>query len=86
MNVISRNLDRRGFLAGAGAMDVGTAVARGAGAGTFTLDDQQPFRGQTRRLKITRSSWPVASLIFPTDYPAPRGVQKERTIRFRHTS
>ncbi len=68
MNDIPPNLDRRGFLAGALAMAVGTPVAQGAGAATFTLDDQQPFRGQTRRLKIT-SSRPVASLIFPTDYP-----------------
>lgn len=35
----------------------------------FAVDDQQPFRGQTRRLKITNRGRYVASLIFSADYP-----------------
>jgi hypothetical protein len=61
--------DRRGFVAGALAMAVGAATVRGTETKAFALDDQKPFRGQTRRLKITRGNRPVASLIFSTDYP-----------------
>lgn len=35
----------------------------------FAVDDQRPFRGQTRRLKITNEGRYVTSLIFSADYP-----------------
>lgn len=35
----------------------------------FKVDDQRPFRGQTRRLKITNRGRYVTSLIFAADYP-----------------
>ncbi|MGE3775623.1 MAG: hypothetical protein AB7F89_00435, partial [Pirellulaceae bacterium] len=36
---------------------------------TWTVEDQRPFQGQTRRLKITRNGRFVTALILPTDYP-----------------
>jgi hypothetical protein len=35
----------------------------------FEVDDQKPFRGQTRRLKITNHGRYVTSFIFSADYP-----------------
>lgn len=35
----------------------------------FAIEDEELFRGQTRRLKITRGQKPVAVLLLPTDYP-----------------
>ncbi|MGH7958137.1 MAG: DUF6807 family protein [Opitutaceae bacterium] len=78
MNDTSPQLRRRGFLGTALAAASGMAVTRmlpGAtvapktAPGKFTLLDQKPWGNQTRRLKITRGAQPVASLIFPTDYP-----------------
>lgn len=61
--------NRRRFLAGAITSALGAALTHGAETGAFTVEDQQPFRGQTRRLKINCGGGPVASLLFPTDYP-----------------
>ncbi len=36
---------------------------------SWAVDDQQPFGGQTRRLKIRHGKQFIAALIFPTDYP-----------------
>jgi len=69
MSNTSPKSDRRRFLAGAITTALGTAFTQGAETAGFTVDDQRPFRGQTRRLKITHGSQPVASLVFPTDYP-----------------
>jgi hypothetical protein len=67
---MNQTITRRRFLASAVlATTAGAWVARGAEMERFALDDQQPFRGQTRRLKITCAGRPVASLIFPADYP-----------------
>ncbi|MEN3940183.1 DUF6807 family protein [Prosthecobacter sp. SYSU 5D2] len=60
---------RRRFLTGALAMAAGSTAAREAGPGAFVVEDQRPFKDQTRRLKITREGRPVAALLFPTDYP-----------------
>ncbi len=38
-------------------------------AADFAIDDQRPFRGQTRRLKVTNRGHYVTSLIFSADYP-----------------
>lgn len=35
----------------------------------YKVDDQKPFNGQTRRLKLSNADRYIASLIFPTDYP-----------------
>ena len=40
-----------------------------ASTAEFSVLDQKPWSKQTRRLKITRGRTPVASLVFPTDYP-----------------
>lgn len=69
MNGAIPNPSRRGFLAGALAMTAGGAWSQEPGTAAFKIEDQQPFKGQTRRLKITRGDRPVASLLFPTDYP-----------------
>ncbi len=67
MNIPPQRLPRRRFL--------GFAVAAASGAmraeenAAFVIKDQELFRGQTRRLKITRDGRPVAALLFPTDYP-----------------
>ncbi len=50
-------------------LPVGAAAQAAPASVPFTVLDQRPWRDQTRRLKITRSGLPVASLIFPTDYP-----------------
>jgi hypothetical protein len=55
------------------ALSSGIAAARAAAPAAagraFTLTDQKPWGNQTRRLKITHGRLPVASLIFPSDYP-----------------
>ncbi|MEX2577876.1 MAG: DUF6807 family protein [Verrucomicrobiales bacterium] len=66
-------ISRRKFATG------GAALAAGAPASTlqsldnappeFAVEDQTPFRGQTRRLKITDRGRFVTALLFPTDYP-----------------
>ena len=63
---------RRAFLAAgaAGLVALDTAGARpNAEPGEFAVEDQHPFRGQTRRLKITNDGRYVTSLIFSVDYP-----------------
>jgi len=35
----------------------------------YKVQDQQPFAGQTRRLKLSNGDHYITSLIFPTDYP-----------------
>jgi hypothetical protein len=67
-------LSRRGFLTASAAL--GSAVAAQSAApaaqarpADFAVEDQQPFRGQTRRLKITNQDRYVTSLIFSADYP-----------------
>lgn len=71
-------LRRRGFLGAVLAAASGMTVTRHLPGATtrpkvpqekFTLLDQKPWANQTRRLKIKRGDQPVASLIFPTDYP-----------------
>jgi hypothetical protein len=51
------------------AVRVVAAPAKKAISDSFTVLDQKPWGNQTRRLKITSGRTPVASLIFPTDYP-----------------
>ncbi len=53
----------------AGALVVGAGQAQTDGPAAFQIDDQKPFRGQTRRLKITNRGRYVTSLIFAADYP-----------------
>lgn len=67
-------LSRRGFLTASttlGVAGASTSVSHGAKNNTtsFAIDDQRPFRGQTRRLKITNQGRYVTSLIFSADYP-----------------
>jgi len=62
-------ISRRGLLAGSVAALSGTALAKEDSAAPMMIEDQRPFRGQTRRLKITRGGRPVASLLFSSDYP-----------------
>ncbi len=65
-------ISRRGFLyAGAGSLSAATlASARAAEhAANYKVEDQVPFGGQTRRLKLTDNDRCIASLIFATDYP-----------------
>jgi hypothetical protein len=64
-----RSIDRRQFLAGGIALVATNAAAAADDDIAFSVEDQQPFRGQTRRLKIKRGGSPVAALVFPTDYP-----------------
>lgn len=56
-----------------GAAVTGTTAATVSGAesepGSFSIEDQRPFREQTRRLKIANHGRYVTSLIFSTDYP-----------------
>ena len=68
------DLSRRGFLTASAALGASAAapsVAQSAQAtpASFAIDDQTPFRGQTRRLKITNHGRYVTSLIFSVDYP-----------------
>lgn len=69
MQLMPHPTDRRCFLAGVLTSTLSAALAGGAEAAAFAVEDQQPFRGQTRRLKITHGNRPVAALLFPTDYP-----------------
>ena len=79
MNKADTKIGRRRFMGNVLALSstVAASQAIGAppakrmagGAGEFTILDQKPWENQTRRLKITRGKTPVASLIFPTDYP-----------------
>lgn len=83
------NINRRGFLAGLAALS-GAALAEEEPAGALAIEDQQPFRGQTRRLRITRGSRPVASLLFSSDYPTHFRLKPElhnvcTPSRFRRT-
>lgn len=66
-------ISRRSLLS-TGAGSIFAATARSSEAGTekrpdYQVDDQVPFRGQTRRLKLSNGDRVIASLIFPTDYP-----------------
>lgn len=75
----TRRVGRRRFLGKVAALSSGMAAGRLTAAappsapaatdGVFTVTDQKPWANQTRRLKITHGRSPVASLIFPTDYP-----------------
>ena len=38
-------------------------------AASWSVEDQRPFSGQTRRLKISRHGRFLTALLFPTDYP-----------------
>lgn len=66
-------ISRRRFLVSAATAAVaGTATRRNLSAWDddgYQVTDQAPFRGQTRRLKLTRGDRYITSLIFPTDYP-----------------
>ncbi len=65
-------ISRRGFFyAGAGSLSAATLTsARAADRATnYKVEDQVPFGGQTRRLKLTNNDRCIASLIFATDYP-----------------
>jgi len=64
-------VSRRGFLTASATLGVASSSAFGAPAtpASFAIEDQTPFRGQTRRLKITNSGRYVTSLIFSADYP-----------------
>jgi hypothetical protein len=53
----------------AGFMAATRGEAHAAPTNQFEVDDQRPFRGQTRRLKITNRGHYVTSLIFSVDYP-----------------
>lgn len=63
--------NRRKFLGAASAAAAAlTETSAAAGAGdNYKVEDQQPFRAQTRRLKLSRNGRYFAALIFPTDYP-----------------
>lgn len=62
---------RRTFLASSGLGWSATGAASNAAAVTsqFEIEDQEPFRGQTRRLKVNNQGRYVTSLIFSVDYP-----------------
>lgn len=63
---------RRAFLAagaaGLAALDAASA-APNREPSEFEIEDQKPFRGQTRRLKVANQGRYVTSLIFSVDYP-----------------
>ena len=66
-------ISRRSLLS-TGAGGVLAATARSSARGTekrpdYQVEDQTPFRGQTRRPKLSNGDRVIASLIFPTDYP-----------------
>ncbi len=64
------DVTRRNLLTASGiGLAVGTGAAVSAAPPRFEIEDQQPFRGQTRRLKITNHGRYVTSLIFSVDYP-----------------
>src|SRR5688572_5383676 len=78
MNNTDPKFGRRRFVGNLLALSSTVAAGRTIGApapqnvtdtGVFAITDQKPFANQTRRLKITKGKTPVASLIFPTDYP-----------------
>jgi len=64
---------RRSFLAAGAGSVAGAKLLPSASAQTrsaqYAVEDQLPFGGQTRRLKITNHDQCIASLIFSTDYP-----------------
>lgn len=66
-------MTRRKFFSAATTLGASLAAAAAAAeAGDkaeFAIEDQQPFSGQTRRLKVTAGDRYVTSLIFPTEYP-----------------
>jgi nitrous oxide reductase len=66
-------LSRRTLLTSAAATAAAAAMTKGQAqtdeAAEFQVEDQTPFRGQTRRLKITNRDRYVTSLIFSVDYP-----------------
>lgn len=63
-------ISRRKFVTGGATLaGTGAAVSGAEESPEFAVEDQQPFRGQTRRLKITNRGRYVTSLIFSTDYP-----------------
>jgi hypothetical protein len=66
-------ISRRGFLyAGAGGLSASTMASSAIAAlpnANYKVEDQLPFKGQTRRLKLTNNDRCIASLIFATDYP-----------------
>lgn len=69
------NLSRRNLLRSTAAASLPVALVGSSShsdaqeKAEFQVEDQQPFRAQTRRLKITNQGRYVTSLIFPTDYP-----------------
>lgn len=65
-------LNRRSFLGMAAGTYAASALAPApamADGPQYQVEDQTPFRGQTRRLKLTNGSRCITSLIFSTDYP-----------------
>ena len=66
------DLTRR-YLLGASGMGLAAGEVEGNAPkpepGNFAIEDQEPFRAQTRRLKITNHGRYVTSLIFAVDYP-----------------
>lgn len=54
---------------GLGATLAGAEPEQNSGTSHFAIEDQKPFREQTRRLKVTNRDRYVTSLIFSVDYP-----------------
>ena len=52
-----------------GAAVIGLAPDSDAEQGGYQVEDQLPFNGQTRRLKLTNQGRFMTALIFSTDYP-----------------
>jgi hypothetical protein len=72
MSTPNSRLTRRRLALGLGGAALAPLIGHSAAAEStepFAIADEVLFRGQTRRLKITRGQKPVASLLLPTDYP-----------------
>jgi len=65
------SMTRRAFASTAlsGGMLASQSSASAQQAADFAIEDQEPFKGQTRRLKVTNGGRFVTALIFSTDYP-----------------
>lgn len=66
-------LNRRNFIGAASGAAAAVALTENSSAAnaatSYTVEDQQPFNAQTRRLKLSANGRYFAALIFPTDYP-----------------
>jgi hypothetical protein len=58
-----------GALSSLGLLSSAAVQPKQTAAGSYAVDDQVPFKGQTRRLKLTNGDRYITSLIFATDYP-----------------